>query len=44
MVEGEAPAFQKCPFPMSRGAPSIEETDTGQRLSEHFSRTKFCVP
>ena len=38
------PAFQKCPFPLSRGVPSIEETDTGQRLFEHFSRTKFCVP
>ena len=33
---------KKCPFPLNRGVPSIEVTK--QKLCEHFSRSKFCVP
>jgi len=39
---GRSGTEKKCPFPLSRGVPSIKVIM--QRLCEHFPWTKFCVP
>ena len=35
-------SHKKCPFPLNRGAPSVEVTDT--KIMSTFSWTKFSVP